>query len=116
MDKVNRSQILGIVFILNLVLNLSLILDLLLFNLKSWPYKDGAGTETIILQNSLFFEQFASHCLYLQLNDFGSFVLLIIPFLSIYGVKNYLFAPNSTITIPRVLEHRLIQTLVILTV
>ena len=51
---------------LSLLLFLVVLLELLLFTPRPWPYADGAGWEKIILYESLFWRQYIEHCHYIE--------------------------------------------------
>lgn len=103
-DLVNQSiqprPIMKYFTIFVVILNLVLVLDILFFKTRPWPYSDGGGSDLIYVQSSLLFDQFASHCLYLRPNGFGNLIILTIPFLSFFVTKNYLWVnqPSSFTT------------------
>ena len=76
-----------ILFTLYLLL---ILVDLIFINLKPWPYSSGGGSNYVNLSQSLFWRQYAHHCLYFVLQPIYSLSLIVFSALAGFCSGKYL--------------------------
>ncbi len=86
-EKKEYFVIVPILFVLYLFL---ILVDLIFISMKPWPYSSGGGSNYINLSQSLFWRQYAHHCLYFVLQPLYSLVLIILSLLAGFSSGQYL--------------------------